>query len=151
MIVEEERIRVLEGEWSPLSVAREIVAEGVQEDPFYVMDVGEVVARYNQWRELMPRVEPFYGELHHRPVIISSQRDVCRCESAHVCIMYAVPLLHITVNVIRADGYLFLFIYLFDSRLALKASKRFNFNWIKLIISFKKKTILVWTVLGPQR
>ncbi|XP_028166546.1 ornithine decarboxylase 1-like [Ostrinia nubilalis] len=61
MIVEEERIRVLEGDWTPLSVAREIAADGVQEDPFYVMDVGEVVARYHQWRELMPRVEPFYA------------------------------------------------------------------------------------------
>lgn len=63
MIIEEEqRIRVLEGPWSPLSVAREIVAEGGQEDPFYVMDVGEVVARFHQWKELMPRVEPFYGK-----------------------------------------------------------------------------------------
>ncbi|KAL4708655.1 hypothetical protein ACJJTC_008181 [Scirpophaga incertulas] len=61
MIVEEEkRIRVMEGEWDPVSVARDVI-EGGQEDPFYVMDVGEVVARYRQWKELMPRVEPFYA------------------------------------------------------------------------------------------
>jgi ornithine decarboxylase len=62
MIVEEQRVRVMEGAWSPESVARAVVADGLQEDPFYVMDVGEVVARYRRWKELMPRVEPFYGQ-----------------------------------------------------------------------------------------
>lgn len=61
-VIEEERIRVMEGAWSPVEVVRQIVAEGSQEDPFYVMDLGEVVARYHRWRELMPRVEPFYGQ-----------------------------------------------------------------------------------------
>ncbi|NP_001040457.1 ornithine decarboxylase isoform X1 [Bombyx mori] len=60
-VVEEQRIRVMEGSWSPVSVIREIVESGVQEDPFYVMDLGEVVARYQQWKELLPRVEPFYA------------------------------------------------------------------------------------------
>ncbi|XP_060807208.1 ornithine decarboxylase isoform X2 [Amyelois transitella] len=60
-IVDEERIRVMEGEWSPTDVIRQIVESGTQEDPFYVMDIGEVVARYHRWRELMPRVEPFYA------------------------------------------------------------------------------------------
>ncbi|CAH0403147.1 unnamed protein product [Chilo suppressalis] len=61
IVSEEQRIRVMEGDWSPLSVGRHIVDGGLQEDPFYVMDVGEVVARYHTWRELMPRVEPFYA------------------------------------------------------------------------------------------
>ncbi|CAH0403129.1 unnamed protein product [Chilo suppressalis] len=60
-VSEKQRIRVMEGDWSPLSVGRHIVDGGLQEDPFYVMDVGEVVARYHTWRELMPRVEPFYA------------------------------------------------------------------------------------------
>ncbi|XP_075985789.1 ornithine decarboxylase 1-like [Anticarsia gemmatalis] len=60
-VVDEERVTVMEGEWSPLDVIREVVAGGVQEDPFYVMDLGEVVARYRRWKELMPRVEPFYA------------------------------------------------------------------------------------------
>ncbi|XP_053618485.1 ornithine decarboxylase 1-like [Plodia interpunctella] len=60
-VVDEERIRVMEGPWSPTDVIRQIVEEGSQEDPFYVMDLGEVVARYHRWKELMPRVEPFYA------------------------------------------------------------------------------------------
>lgn len=56
----------MEGSWSPLGAIREVVEGGTQEDPFYVMDLGEVVARYNNWRELLPRVEPFYGEVLFR-------------------------------------------------------------------------------------
>lgn len=51
----------MQGDWSPASVIQDIVDSGVQEDPFYVMDLGEVVARYQRWTELMPTVEPFYG------------------------------------------------------------------------------------------
>ncbi|XP_038218627.1 ornithine decarboxylase 2-like [Zerene cesonia] len=60
-VIDEQRVCVLDGEWSPTSVIREIVEEGIQEDPFYVMDLGEVVERYRQWTEYMPRVEPFYA------------------------------------------------------------------------------------------
>lgn len=63
VIEEEQRVRVMDGPWTTEGVIKEIVAEGAQEDPFYVMDLGEVVARYHQWKELLPRVEPFYGEL----------------------------------------------------------------------------------------
>ncbi|CAH2057084.1 unnamed protein product, partial [Iphiclides podalirius] len=61
-VVEDERpIRVMDGAWSTEGVIREIAAEGTQEDPFYLMDLGEVVARYHHWKELLPRVEPFYA------------------------------------------------------------------------------------------
>lgn len=51
---------VMEGPWNPVDVIRDVVGGG-QEDPFYVMDLGEVVARYHHWKEMMPRVEPFYA------------------------------------------------------------------------------------------
>ncbi|CAH2097559.1 unnamed protein product [Euphydryas editha] len=60
VIEEEHPVMVMEGPWSPVEVIRGIV-EGGQEDPFYVMDLGEVVARYHHWKEMMPRVEPFYA------------------------------------------------------------------------------------------
>lgn len=61
VVEEEQRVRVMDGPWTPQEVIREIVDSGAQEDPFYVMDLGEVVARYHQWKELMPRVDPFYA------------------------------------------------------------------------------------------
>lgn len=45
----------------PKSVIKEIVASGCQEDPFYVVDLGEVVRRWQKWNLLMPRVKPYYG------------------------------------------------------------------------------------------
>ncbi|KAJ8710665.1 hypothetical protein PYW08_009180 [Mythimna loreyi] len=60
-VTEEPLITVMDGPWTPEGLIREIVKSGTQEDPFYVMDLGEVVARYHRWRELMPRVEPFYA------------------------------------------------------------------------------------------
>ncbi|KAI8432637.1 hypothetical protein MSG28_013616 [Choristoneura fumiferana] len=45
--------------------ARDIVASGggcvAQEEPFYVCDLRELAARHARWRDLMPRVEPFYA------------------------------------------------------------------------------------------
>ena len=63
VVEEAQLITVMDGPWSPTALIREIVESGTQEDPFYVMDLGEVVARYHRWKELMPRVEPFYGEI----------------------------------------------------------------------------------------
>ncbi|XP_022818190.1 ornithine decarboxylase 1-like [Spodoptera litura] len=61
VVEEEQLITVMDGPWSTTDLIREIVESGTQEDPFYVMDLGEVVARYHRWKELMPRVEPFYA------------------------------------------------------------------------------------------
>ncbi|CAH2246368.1 jg27636 [Pararge aegeria aegeria] len=61
VVEEEQHVVVMEGPWSPVNIIRDIVDEGTQEDPFYVMDLGEVVARFREWKELMPRVEPFYA------------------------------------------------------------------------------------------
>lgn len=55
-------VQVMDGKWTPTSVIRDLTSSGVQEDPFYVMTLDEVVARYNAWKDLMPRVEPFYGK-----------------------------------------------------------------------------------------
>ncbi|PZC76520.1 hypothetical protein B5X24_HaOG204485 [Helicoverpa armigera] len=45
VVEEEQLITVMDGPWSPTGLIREIVDSGTQEDPFYIMDLGEVVAR----------------------------------------------------------------------------------------------------------
>ena len=38
-----------------------------REDAFFLADLGDIVKKYEKWMELLPRVEPFYGEwLPHR-------------------------------------------------------------------------------------
>jgi len=34
----------------------------VQEEAFYVCDVGDIVHKHREWKRKMPRVEPFYGK-----------------------------------------------------------------------------------------
>lgn len=37
-----------------------------QEDPFFVMDLGEVIRQHRRWRRHLPNVHPFYGMLRLR-------------------------------------------------------------------------------------
>lgn len=34
----------------------------VQEEAFYVCDIGDIVHKHREWKLKMPRVEPFYGK-----------------------------------------------------------------------------------------
>jgi hypothetical protein len=34
-----------------------------EEDAFYIADLGEILRQYRRWMELLPRIEPFYGNL----------------------------------------------------------------------------------------
>ncbi|XP_073962708.1 ornithine decarboxylase 1-like [Choristoneura fumiferana] len=65
VLEEEPRVEVTQGAWSAAQAARDIVASGggcvAQEEPFYVCDLRELAARHARWRDLMPRVEPFYA------------------------------------------------------------------------------------------
>lgn len=45
------------------------------EDPFYVIDVGILKKKVHQWRQLLPRVEPFYAlKCNPHPVLIRTLR-----------------------------------------------------------------------------
>lgn len=57
----DERVHVLDPHTSVWSVIREIAESGVQEDAFYVCDVGDIVRKHKLWKNAMPRVEPFYA------------------------------------------------------------------------------------------
>lgn len=58
----EERVHVLDGKSTVMSVIKEIAETGVQEDAFYVCDVGDIVRKHEIWKNTLPRVEPFYGK-----------------------------------------------------------------------------------------
>jgi ornithine decarboxylase len=34
----------------------------MQEEAFYVLDVGDIISKHNQWQKKLPRVEPHYGK-----------------------------------------------------------------------------------------
>ncbi|XP_046682080.1 ornithine decarboxylase-like [Homalodisca vitripennis] len=54
-------IHVLDSKTTPQDVLRAIALSGVQENAFYVLDVGDIVQKHQEWKIKMPRVEPFYA------------------------------------------------------------------------------------------
>ncbi|XP_033226728.1 ornithine decarboxylase 1-like [Belonocnema kinseyi] len=57
----DERIHVLDNASSPMTVIRDIAMSGVQEEAFYVLDIGDIVQKYQIWKEKLPRVDPYYA------------------------------------------------------------------------------------------
>lgn len=52
--------RILSQE-TTMDVIRDLAKENGREDPFYVLDIGDIVQKIKIWRLKMPRVKPFYA------------------------------------------------------------------------------------------
>jgi len=52
--------RILD-EQTPMDILKEITTRPNQEDPFYILDAGDIVQKIKYWRLIMPRVKPFYA------------------------------------------------------------------------------------------
>jgi len=62
--------RILNHETS-MDVIREMIKEPGREDPFYVLDVGEVVQKIKAWKLKMPRIKPFYAvKCNNNPTVL---------------------------------------------------------------------------------
>lgn len=58
----DERIHVLDSESNVMTVIKNIAMSGLQEEAFYVLDIGDIVQKHQIWKEKLPRVEPYYGK-----------------------------------------------------------------------------------------
>lgn len=54
------KIHVLESGQKTWDIIRDLVSSGIQ-DSFYILDVGDIVRKHNEWKLKMPRVTAFYG------------------------------------------------------------------------------------------
>ncbi|XP_029665146.1 ornithine decarboxylase-like [Formica exsecta] len=57
----DERIHVLDSESNVMTVIKDIAMSGLQEEAFYVLDIGDIVQKHQIWKEKLPRVEPYYA------------------------------------------------------------------------------------------
>lgn len=57
----DERVHILDSQSNVWSVIMEIADSGVQEEAFYVCDVGDIVRKHKTWKAFLPRVQPHYG------------------------------------------------------------------------------------------
>lgn len=55
------KIHVLEPGKDQWDVIRDVANSGVQEEAFYVLDVGDIVRKHKEWKLKLPRVAPFYA------------------------------------------------------------------------------------------
>jgi len=57
----DQRVHILNNQSNVWSVIREIVNTGLQDEAFYICDIGEIVRQHKTWKALLPRVEPHYA------------------------------------------------------------------------------------------
>lgn len=57
----DERIHVLDSISNVYSVIKDIAESGVQEDAFFVCDIGDVVSKHQEWITKLPRIQPHYA------------------------------------------------------------------------------------------
>lgn len=57
----DERIHVLDSESNVMTVIKNIAMSGLQEEAFYVLDIGDIVQKHQIWKEKLPRVDPYYA------------------------------------------------------------------------------------------
>ena len=54
-------------------IMQKIISQNIVEDPFYIVDLGELTRLYQQWVDLLPRVKPFYAiKCNPDPAIIKT-------------------------------------------------------------------------------
>lgn len=56
-----DRIHVLESNSDVWKIINGIAESGMQEEAFYVCDLGQIVNKFREWKMKLPRVEPHYG------------------------------------------------------------------------------------------
>jgi len=57
----ESRVHILNDQSNVWTTIKGIVENTNQEDAFYVMDIGEIVKKHNEWMTMLPRVTPHYA------------------------------------------------------------------------------------------
>ena len=56
-----DEIRIFDDKLDDLEIMRKIIALENLEDPFHLMDIGDVVRKHRVWIDRIPRVVPHYG------------------------------------------------------------------------------------------
>lgn len=58
---DDENIRILDNPQHPMDFILDVTRSGDQQEAFVVLDLDDVVNKYNNWTSKLPRVTPFYG------------------------------------------------------------------------------------------
>lgn len=65
MKIETSNFHVIEKPLDAIDVVRQkSFSNEVDEEPFYVCNISDIIRKHRLWKQRMPRVLPFYGELN---------------------------------------------------------------------------------------
>ncbi|XP_076038818.1 ornithine decarboxylase-like isoform X2 [Oratosquilla oratoria] len=56
-----DRAQILNNNLTPMDIIRQTVTQPGQEDPFFILDLGDIVQKVKMWKLKLPRVKPFYA------------------------------------------------------------------------------------------
>lgn len=74
-IAKDFNIEKVDANFDMAELMRKKIIEQELEDPFYIIDVGVLKQKIYQWKELLPRVEPFYAiKCNPHPVLLRTLR-----------------------------------------------------------------------------
>ncbi|XP_049834924.1 ornithine decarboxylase-like [Schistocerca gregaria] len=57
----DEHIHVMDASTNVWNIIKDITETGLQEDPFCVCDISDVIKKHEEWKVQMPRIQPFYA------------------------------------------------------------------------------------------
>lgn len=71
MLVQSHDVKIYRTTDDILDIINNMLETNSSEEAFYIVDLGKVLRQYRQWRELLPRVEPFYAvKCNSNPLIL---------------------------------------------------------------------------------
>jgi ornithine decarboxylase len=60
-LLEKYKVKLYSDEYSTFDIINDFLKNNQNEQPFYIIDIGEIVKSYQQWITLLPNIRPYYA------------------------------------------------------------------------------------------
>lgn len=79
-LLEKYNVKLYSGEYSTYDIIDDFLKNNQSEQPFYIIDIGEIIKLYEKWITIFPNIKPYYAvKCNPNPVLL----DVLTCLGSH--------------------------------------------------------------------
>ena len=79
-LLEKYNVKLYSGEYSTYDIIDDFLKNNQSEQPFYIIDIGEIIKLYEKWVTIFPNIKPYYAvKCNPNPVLL----DVLTCLGSH--------------------------------------------------------------------
>jgi len=79
-LLEKYNVKLYSGEYSTYDIIDDFLKNNQSEQPFYIIDIGEIINLYDKWITIFPNIKPYYAvKCNPNPVLL----DVLTCLGSH--------------------------------------------------------------------